>query len=71
MIVQTMEVCESDDDSGGGGGGADDKTGERSHELLWERLSCQLIFFTLFQFVRFPHIVLSLYDKVSDRTVAV
>ena len=34
-------------------------------ELLWQHLSSQLIFFVLFQFASFPHMVLALYEKVS------
>ena len=56
MIVRSMEVSESSE--------SDD--GDNSHELLWERLSGQLIFFILFQFASFPHMILSVCDKVID-----
>uniref|UniRef100_A0A286XRX2 Mediator of RNA polymerase II transcription subunit 23 n=1 Tax=Cavia porcellus TaxID=10141 RepID=A0A286XRX2_CAVPO len=32
-------------------------------QLLWQHLSSQLIFFVLFQFASFPHMVLSLHQK--------
>ena len=32
--------------------------------LLWQHLSSQVIFFVLFQFASFPHMVLALYKKV-------
>ncbi|KAH3697075.1 hypothetical protein DPMN_084560 [Dreissena polymorpha] len=32
--------------------------------LLWQHLSSQLIYFVLFQFASFSHMVTSLYDKV-------
>lgn len=35
-----------------------------SHHLLWQHLSSQLIFFILFQFASFPHMVLTLHQKV-------
>ena len=59
MIVRSMEVSESSE--------SDD--GDNSHELLWERLSGQLIFFILFQFASFPHMILSVCDKVTRHAV--
>jgi len=32
---------------------------------LWQHLSSQLIFFVLFQFSSFPHMVNALYEKVG------
>lgn len=32
---------------------------------MWQHLSTQLIFFVLFQFASFPHIVMSVNDKAS------
>jgi len=32
---------------------------------LWQHLSSQLIFFVLFQFASFPHMVIGLYEKVT------
>lgn len=34
---------------------------------LWLHLSCQLIYFVLYQFVVFPNIVNALHEKVSTR----
>ncbi|TSO15222.1 Mediator of RNA polymerase II transcription subunit 23 [Bagarius yarrelli] len=36
-------------------------------QLLWQHLSSQLIFFVLFQFASFPHMVLSLHQKLAGR----
>ena len=33
---------------------------------LWHHLSSHLIFFVLFQFASFPHMVMSLYTKVQN-----
>ncbi|KXJ29451.1 Mediator of RNA polymerase II transcription subunit 23 [Exaiptasia diaphana] len=38
-------------------------------QLLWHHLSSHLIFFVLFQFASFPHMVTQLYDKLSGRTL--
>ena len=34
---------------------------------LWQHLSTQLIFFVLFHFCSFPHIVMAVHDKVKHR----
>ena len=34
-------------------------------QLLWQHLSSQVIYFVLFQFASFPHMVMSLYEKVG------
>ena len=39
--------------------------GDDSHQLLWQHLSSQFIFFILFQFASFPHMVLALHSRVS------
>ena len=39
---------------------------ESGSNQLWQHLSSQLIFFVLFQFASFPHMVLALYDKVGN-----
>ena len=45
---------------------ADEKVPEEgdSNQLLWQHLSSQIIFFVLFQFASFPHMVMALYEKV-------
>lgn len=57
MVVQAMESSENE---------ADDKE-SGSNQLLWQHLSSQLIFFVLFQFASFPHMVLTLYEKVGPK----
>lgn len=34
-------------------------------QLLWQHLSSQLIYFVLFQYASFPHMVLALHSKVK------
>lgn len=48
-----------------------DSTGHADSQLHWQHLSSQLIYFVLFQFASFSHIVLSLYEKVFVLTVFV
>jgi len=44
----------------------DDSDGYNTSCLqLWQHLSSQLIFFVLFQFSSFPHMVNALYEKVG------
>lgn len=35
-------------------------------QLLWQHLSSQLIYFVLFQYASFPHMVLTLHSKVTN-----
>ncbi len=55
LIVVAMEKSESEEMV------HDDGT---ISQLLWQHLSSQLIFFVLFQFASFPHMVLALNEKV-------
>lgn len=55
LVVLAMEHSENSESSADPG---------LSH-LMWQHLSSQLIYFVLFQFASFPHMVVSLYDKVS------
>ena len=54
LIVVAMERSEDDEAS----------MSETGCQLLWHHVSSHLIFFVLFQFASFPHMVLSLYTKV-------
>ncbi|XP_013404828.1 mediator of RNA polymerase II transcription subunit 23 [Lingula anatina] len=56
LIVLAMERSESEDTS---------TEGSVVSQLLWQHLSSQLIFFVLFQFASFPHMVSSLYNKLK------
>ncbi|XP_052774892.1 mediator of RNA polymerase II transcription subunit 23-like isoform X2 [Mya arenaria] len=56
LVVSAMEHADS------GEGGMDPTLAH----LLWQHLSSQLIYFVLFQFASFPHMVVSLYEKLSD-----
>ncbi|KAL5016930.1 hypothetical protein ScPMuIL_006519 [Solemya velum] len=42
---------------------------EGHSQLLWQHLSSQLIYFVLFQFASFPHMVMSLYEKLKNRSL--
>ena len=65
LIIIAMERSEEmvDDDAG------DDDGYNTSCLQLWQHLSSQLIFFVLFQFSSFPHMVNALYDKVGSCVV--
>lgn len=56
LVVMAMERSENDDAS----------NDECLSQLLWQHLSSQVIYFVLFQFASFPHMVMSLYEKVSS-----
>eukprot|EP00795_Rhopilema_esculentum_P007477 gene7477-13251_t len=57
LIVVAMERSENEAD------------GDKSNQLLWQHLSSQLIFFVLFQFASFPHMVNLLHEKLSERSL--
>ncbi|CAH1789085.1 unnamed protein product [Owenia fusiformis] len=58
LVVVAMEKTEED------GNSSEEK---EISQLLWQHLSSQLIYFVLFQFASFPHMVMSLYDKLKGR----
>lgn len=60
LVVIAMERSENEDAS---------KDDSGFGQLLWQHLGSQLIFFVLFQFVSFPHMVMSLYEKLKDRNL--
>ncbi|KAM5229165.1 mediator of RNA polymerase II transcription subunit 23 isoform 5-T5 [Ctenodactylus gundi] len=57
LVVYAMERSETEEKFDDGG----------TNQLLWQHLSSQLIFFVLFQFASFPHMVLSLHQKLAGR----
>lgn len=59
LVVYAMERSETEEHFDADIGG--------TSQLLWQHLSSQLIFFVLFQFASFPHMVLSLHQKVRGR----
>uniref|UniRef100_T1J7Z5 Mediator of RNA polymerase II transcription subunit 23 n=1 Tax=Strigamia maritima TaxID=126957 RepID=T1J7Z5_STRMM len=58
LVVVAMERSENESEP-------TDDTG--TSQLLWQHLSSQLIFFVLFQFASFPHMVVALHDKLAQR----
>jgi len=63
LIIVAMERSEETvDDSGN----ADDEIYNTSCIQLWQHLSSQLIYFVLFQFSSFPHMVNALCEKVCN-----
>ena len=58
LVVYAMERSETEEHFDADIGG--------TSQLLWQHLSSQLIFFVLFQFASFPHMVLSLHQKVRE-----
>ncbi|KAM9782861.1 mediator of RNA polymerase II transcription subunit 23 isoform 1-T1 [Neosynchiropus ocellatus] len=59
LVVYAMERSETEEHFDADVGG--------TSQLLWQHLSSQLIFFVLFQFASFPHMVLSLHQKLAGR----
>ncbi|XP_041358001.1 mediator of RNA polymerase II transcription subunit 23-like [Gigantopelta aegis] len=59
LVVLAMERSENES--------VNDDTG--LSQLLWQHLSSQLIYFVLFQFASFPHMVLSLYEKLKGKNL--
>lgn len=59
LVVMAMERSENDDAS----------NDECLSQLLWQHLSSQVIYFVLFQFASFPHMVVSLYEKVNNKVL--
>ena len=55
---------EASNDNGVGGAVAGTPDSVNPIQLYWQHLSAQLIFFVLYQFASFPHIVNALIDKV-------
>lgn len=62
LVVYAMERSETEEHFDADIGG--------TSQLLWQHLSSQLIFFVLFQFASFPHMVLSLHQKVNKNMKA-
>lgn len=57
LVVVAMERSEEEDPT---------ETALEGIDQLWQHLSSQLIFFVLFQFASFPHMVLVLYEKLKS-----
>ncbi|KAK6167600.1 hypothetical protein SNE40_021588 [Patella caerulea] len=60
QVVMAIEKCEESNSQDGNGENA---------QLLWQHLSSQLIYFVLFQFASFPHMVTSLYEKLNGKNL--
>lgn len=60
LVVLAMESTENETEPC-----EDNGTGH----LLWQHLSSQLIYFVLFQFASFPHMVSALHDKLAARNL--
>lgn len=56
LVVIAMERSEEEDLT---------ESASETIDQLWQHLSSQVIFFVLFQFASFPHMVLVLHEKVS------
>jgi mediator of RNA polymerase II transcription subunit 23 len=69
LIIAAMERTESEMNQAGDSVPGSDEIFP-STLSLWQHLSTQLIFFVLFQFASFPHMVISLHDKVRIRIVS-
>ena len=62
-MERSEEMADNEDDDAAAADNADDAY-NTSCLQLWQHLSSQLIFFVLFQFSSFPHMVNALYEKV-------
>ncbi|KAM7295580.1 mediator of RNA polymerase II transcription subunit 23 [Ixodes scapularis] len=60
LVVLAMEKSEGDAE------GLEDGS---PIQLFWQNLSSQLIYFVLFQYASFPHMVLALHDKLVGRNL--
>lgn len=63
LILSAMEMTESNENTAGSNFNVCEEQ-ITQNEWMWLHLSSQLIYFVLFHFVSFTHIVLALYDKV-------
>ncbi|XP_075165990.1 mediator complex subunit 23 [Haematobia irritans] len=66
LIINAMEMTETNENSVGCGFNVPEEQISQN-EWIWLHLSCQLIYFVLFQFVSFMHIIIALYDKLSKK----
>ena len=64
LIITAMERSESDMESNEGTEQSCSPT-----FFLWQHLSSHLIYFVLFQFASFPHMVLRLHEKLSHKNL--
>jgi len=55
LVIVAMEKTETMTDA------------DESHQLLWQHLSSQMIFFILFQFASFPHMVSAIAEKLQQK----
>ncbi|XP_053964046.1 mediator of RNA polymerase II transcription subunit 23 [Anastrepha ludens] len=66
LIISAMEMTESNDSMMGSSFNVYEEQ-TSMNEWVWLHLSSQLIYFVLFQFVSFSHIVTALYEKLSKK----
>uniref|UniRef100_A0A1I8MQB3 Mediator of RNA polymerase II transcription subunit 23 n=1 Tax=Musca domestica TaxID=7370 RepID=A0A1I8MQB3_MUSDO len=66
LIINAMEMTETNDNAAGSGFNSPEEQIPHN-EWAWLHLSSQLIYFVLFQFASFTHIVLALCDKLSKK----
>ncbi|TMW42755.1 hypothetical protein DOY81_012160, partial [Sarcophaga bullata] len=66
LILSAMEMTESNENTAGSNFNVCEEQ-ITQNEWMWLHLSSQLIYFVLFHFVSFTHIVLALYDKLSKK----
>lgn len=64
LIISAMEMTENNDSMMGSSFSVYEEQNSMN-EWVWLHLSSQLIYFVLFQFVSFAHIVSALYEKVK------
>ena len=67
LVVAALERCQNEPDNVNVGGSGTLGDEVNPNQLHWQHLSSQLIFFVLFQFASFSHMVNALYEKVGVR----
>lgn len=66
LVISALERCEEEPDPATVAATSSNLDEADPSQLHWQHLSSQLIFFVLFQFASFSHMVLALYEKVNE-----
>ncbi|KAK7100374.1 mediator of RNA polymerase II transcription subunit 23-like isoform X2 [Littorina saxatilis] len=69
LVVAALERYESEPENLNAGGAGSPGDEVNPSQLHWQHLSSQLIFFVLFQFASFSHMVHALYEKLKGKNL--
>ncbi|PVD23184.1 hypothetical protein C0Q70_16447 [Pomacea canaliculata] len=67
LVISALERCEEEPDPATVAATSSNLDEADPSQLHWQHLSSQLIFFVLFQFASFSHMVLALYEKLKGK----